>query len=158
MPDIRITVAEKTARAEGHPEIICGNADYTAVFDFDDEWEAYPVKTLRAVWRSGGEYLYADVIFEGDAVQLPALYGTAEVALGVFAGDIRTTTPARIPCARCITDSDPQHPDPPPDVYTQLLEYLSVLQNGEPIACADVQALSAGGISEDIIAIAEEVS
>jgi len=158
MPEITITVADKTAAAQGSPVIVCGNSDYAVNFIFDAEWDAYPVKTLRAVWYSGGLPVYADVIFEGTAAELPAFYETAEVAVGVYAGNICTTTPARIPCARCITDSSPRHPDPLPDVYDQLLVCLKQLETAAPAPSSDVQAISAGGVSEDIFAIAEEVS
>ncbi|MBR3268665.1 MAG: hypothetical protein IKI58_08090 [Oscillospiraceae bacterium] len=158
MPDIFVHVAEKTAQAEGRPVIVCGNSDYTLHIRFDSEWEAYPLKTLRAAWRSGCRFFHTDVIFEGDKVQLPAFYDTPEVALGIYAGDIHTTTPVRIPCAQCITDGSPVIPPPPDDVYRQLLEYLENLEKGEAVTASDVQAVSAGGVSEGIIAVAEEAS
>ena len=158
MPDLFMHVKEKTAQMEHAPVIVCGNSDYTLHINFDSEWDAYPVKTLRAVWYSGGLPVYADVMFEGTAAELPAFYETAEVAIGVYAGNICTTVPARIPCARCITDSSPRHPEPSPDVYDQLLAYLKELETAAPAASSDVQAVSAGGVSEDIFAIAEEVS
>ena len=158
MPEITITVTEKIAAAQGSPMIVCGNSDYAVKFIFDSEWDRYAQKTAHIRYFRNGRYQYDEVLFEGDTVEIPALYGTFEAEIGVFAGDIHTTTPARIPCARCITDGAPVHADPQPDVYNQLLEYLAAIQNGEPFAFSDVQAVSAGGVSEDIFAIAEEVS
>ena len=48
MPDIHITVRERIAQADGDPEIVCGNSDYTAVFDFDAEWDAFRARIVPA--------------------------------------------------------------------------------------------------------------
>lgn len=158
MPEIRITVNDKTACAEGQPVIVCGNNDYTVRFSFDSEWDASAVKTMRAVWYAAGMPQYADVLFEGDTAVLPAVYDTPEIAVGVYAGDIRTTTPARIPCACCINDRASLHPDPPQDVYDQLLLCLRQLVSGMPFAYSDTQAVSDGGPADDIYTTAEEVT
>ena len=130
MPDIEITVREKIAQIQGNPEIVCGNSDYAVQFDFDSEWDAYTEKTAHFAFISDGEPQFYDTIFEGDAVSIPPLYRTDLLLIGVYAGDIRTTTPAAVPCLPCITDDEPVHPDPPPDVYAQLLELLEGMQGG----------------------------
>lgn len=154
MPDITIHVAEKTAEAEGDPVIVCGNSDYQILFSFDSEWDAYTVKTARFVFMKNGALLYEDTVFEGDTCTAPVLYDTDCVAVGVYAGNIRTTTPARIPCARCITDSASVHPDPPPDVYTQILEYLAGLETagliiGDAVLLADGTDCFAAGTASN---------
>ena len=147
MPNIQITVAEKIAQAQGSPVIVCGNSDYTVTFDFDSEWAPYTAKTARFRFVRDDVQQYYDVLFEGDTVAMPALSGVYEVEIGVYAGDIHTTTPAQIPCAQCITDGAPQHADPPADVYDQLLEYLAGLQRGEPVhTAAGVADLAAAGM------------
>lgn len=128
MPEIRIRVNGKTAEAEDRPVIVCGNSDYLIRFIFDAEWDAYAVKTARFVFFRHGRLFHEDVLFEGNICAAPVLYETDSTAVGVYAGDIRTTTPARIPCARCITDSDSVHPDPLPDVYAQILAYLADME------------------------------
>ena len=145
MPDIYITVRNRVARTEGMPEIVCGNSDYTAVFDLDAEWEAYPVKTARMVWRDPdfGAYRFAEMLFEGSRVCLPPVYRVNQVWLGIYAGDIRTTAPVRIPCCACVSDGNAVHPDPPPDVYAQLLRYLERLLNMQ-ICAGTVTELSSG--------------
>lgn len=132
MPRVDVTIENKVARTIGAPEIVCGNSDYAIVAAFDDEWSMYEEKTARFVWcdLKSGKIRHSDILFTGDAVLMPALYDTAAVAVGFFAGNIHTTTPARIPCARCITDGVPMHEDPDPDVYEQLLEYLESLGKG----------------------------
>ena len=130
MPDITVTVREKIAHVQGDTEIVCGNSDYTVTFDFDSEWNQYTEKTAHFAFVQDGKPRFYEVIFSGNTVKIPAVYRTAELAIGVYAGAIRTTSPVRIPCACCITDGQPMHPDPPPDVYAQLLDLLDRLQNG----------------------------
>ena len=132
MPDIHITVRERIAQADGDPEIVCGNSDYTAVFDFDAEWVAYPQKTLRTVWRDNatGKLGHDDIMFEGSSAVLPPVWRTCQVLIGVYAGDIRTTTAARVPCIGCITDTAPHHDDPDDALYRQLLAYLEQIEQG----------------------------
>ncbi len=135
MPDIHITVRDRIAQADGDPEIVCGNSDYTAVFDFDAEWDAFRVKTVRAVWQDlvTRQFFHADTLFTGNTVLLPPVWRTCQVLIGVYAGDIRTTTAARVPCAGCITDSEPHHDDPDDALYRQLLEYLrKIAVTGRP--------------------------
>lgn len=130
MPDIQITVRNKIAQTQNAPEIVCGNSDYTAIFDFDAEWSDYDAKTARFVWRDNrtGKMRHWDAQFEGGSATVPAVYGTSQMLIGVYAGNIRTTTPARVPCIPCITDDAPAHDPPDDDVYAQLLDYLSKLE------------------------------
>ena len=76
--------------------IICDNSDYSIRFTFDDEWSAHAKKTARFVW--GGAY--KDVEFTGDTCKVPAISGAHEVQVGVYVEetDLKTTTPAAIPC------------------------------------------------------------
>ena len=131
MPNIIVHVREKHAQAEGDPEIVCGNADYTVTFDFDAEWDPYAAKTARFVYYENGIPRRQDVPFTGNTIPIPAVYGTCELLIGVYAGNIRTTTAAEIPCIPCITDGQPYHPDPPDDVYAQLLEVLANMPGNE---------------------------
>ncbi|MBQ6040204.1 MAG: hypothetical protein IJL32_05455 [Oscillospiraceae bacterium] len=132
MPRVDVTVENKIASTTGTPEIVCGNNDYAFVFTFDSEWSMFTEKTARFVWCDlrSGKIMHKDVLVTGDVCLAPALYDTAAVAVGVYAGNIHTTTPARIPCARCITDGEPLHEDPDPDIYEQLLQYLEELAAG----------------------------
>ena len=136
MPEIMITVRNKIAQVYGIPHIVCGNSDYSAIFDFDSEWDEYNAKTMRIVWKDmcSGNLMYNDVLFEGSTVMIPKIYGTDRVCIGVYAGDIHTTTPACVECTRCITDDSPVHESPTPDVYNQLMQYLAELANGTSTA------------------------
>jgi hypothetical protein len=126
MPELAITVRGRIAQAVGKLEIIGGNSDYAVTFDFDDEWLAYPAKTARFVWLDATtqKTLYSDVLFEGDTVLMPPIGNTNLVGIGIYAGDIITTTPAYIPCYGCISDGAPPHEQPPEDIYLQLINYM----------------------------------
>ena len=125
MPDISITVADKIAHAAGSPVIVCGNSDYVLNFTLDSEWDSYDTKTARFEYAADGELKYQDVVFSGLSVSAPIITGAAFVEIGLYAGDLHTTTPARVPCRRSILCNDPVHVDPPKDVYNQLMELLS---------------------------------
>lgn len=122
---INITVREKSARADDRARIVCGNSDYAVRFDFDEEWEAYDLKTARFITEGG---FFTDVQFTGSDCAVPVLTGTRTLLVGVFAGDVRTTTPAYIPAIPCITDTGGIPAAPPPDVYAQLMNRFAALE------------------------------
>lgn len=115
--NIKIQVANKLAKVEGSPSIVCGNSDYSIDFTFDAEWEGEAVKTARFVYVQNGTAKYQDISFTGSAVKVPVLSNTREVKVGVFAGDLQTTTPARIRCEPSILcGSMSADPTPGPDI------------------------------------------
>ena len=154
MPGITVSVREKIAQAEQGAAIVCGNSDYTIRFDFDSEWTGYPVRTARFAYVRDGVRLYQDLAFSGNSVQAPVMWGVTAVTVGVYAGNLRTTTGAVIPCTAAVTQSDPVHPAPAPDVYEQLLAYLE--RSGQSIGGA-AAGIADGIISELIGGTAEEV-
>lgn len=133
MPEIHVNVREKIAQTVGAPEIVCGNSDYIAVFDLDSEWDDYDLKTAHFKWvdvRSGKMMEY-ELTFSGTLCSIPAIYGTHLLLIGIYAGNIRTTTAAKVPCIRCITDDgsgESGHPAPQPDIYEQLLEAIEQIE------------------------------
>ena len=158
MPEIRITISNKIATVEGSPSIVCGNGDYSVTFDFDAEWDDQPLKVARFNYTRNGIRLHQDVILDGSSCTVPVMHEVYAVEIGVYSGieSIHTSTPARVPCIRSATDDAAEHPIPAPDVYDQLLAYLQSAQFSEPFAVSDVLPISNGGVSDDIIAIAEE--
>lgn len=118
---IRISVNNKIATLQDNVLIINGNSGYVIKFDFDSEWDAYQTKTARFMTARG----YTDVVFSGDEVALPVIQNGRYIRIGVYAGNIRTTTPAVIFCRRCITDGSGSPADPAPDVYAQLMALLN---------------------------------
>ena len=126
MPEIRITVRNKIAEAVGKPVIVCGNSDYTLLFDLDAEWEPYRAKTARFYRYDNrrGCCVHTDVLFEGSSVAVPVLRDTHEVAVGIFAGALHAAVPVRIPCLPAVTDGADITDPLPPDLYTQLFSYI----------------------------------
>jgi hypothetical protein len=135
--EFQIDIKEKVARVIGTPVIVCGNSDYTIRFTFDAEWLDKVVKTARFVWVKNGETQYEEVPFTDSTVAVPKLSNITAVQVGVYAGELQTTTPARVPCVRSILcGGGEQHPEPPADVYTQLLKLLEGLTVQSPITVA----------------------
>jgi len=78
--------------------IVCGNSDYKVKFTFDEEWAEHEEKTARFIWN--GQYF--DVVFTGDTCDVPVITNADSVLIGVYAGDLRTTTSASIGCKRSV--------------------------------------------------------
>ena len=119
--DINISVKNKVASA-GENVIVCGNSDYVVRFALDGEWAGYETKTMRVDMLNG---TYRDVLFDGDSCQLPVIRDRARIAIGIYAGEIHTTTPAVLRCEKCITDAEGVTASPAPDVYSQLMQKLN---------------------------------
>ena len=120
MPTINIEVKNKIAKSPLE-HIVCGNSDYFIKFIFDSEWEEYRTKTARFEW--GGQHY--DQIFDGDICNIPVISGANVCAVGVFAGNLHTTTPALVTCDKSILCNDSTPADPLPDVYDQILKKLN---------------------------------
>lgn len=110
--NLYVTVRERRAQPEPDTQfLVCGNGGTALTVSFDEEWEAYPTKYARIVYRTGGKTVSLDTPVFGSLCTLPAVRGTDLIELGFYAGAIRTTSPARIPCRPCITDI-PAEPAP----------------------------------------------
>lgn len=146
MPEINIMIKNKIATKSNNVTYICDNSDYIINFDFDDEWDAYDTKTARFAY--GGQY--TDIIFVGNRCNVPVITNTYAFHIGVFAGDLHTTTPVRVPCRKSILSSASIHVDPTPDVYDQLMELIKGLGSVDPddIAKAVADYLAAHPIEE----------
>ena len=99
MPILHISVYEKIASYQKRDgDIVCGNSDYLIEFTFDDEWEDYPTKTARFIWNGK----YYDSEFTGNTCAVPIIKDAELLEVGVFAGDLQTTTRAQIDCKSSI--------------------------------------------------------
>lgn len=132
MKILKIPVIDKIAQSINEC-IICGNSDYIIEFAFDEEWEAENVKTARFIFNGAA----IDVVFEGSSVAVPVISNTTTLAVGVYAGDLRTTTPALINCKKSILCADGTPPDPTPEVYAQIIDLLN-RKNGINFAQFDI--------------------
>ena len=113
--------------------IVCDNSDYKIVFTFDEDWESHPARTARFIWNGA----YKDVPFEGDEVEVPKIANAREVLVGVYADDIKTTTPAVIPCRGSIkgTSSTGQ-----PDVVQDYRDQAAASADKAELAAQDAQS------------------
>ena len=127
MPKINIIVREKIAQAVGDTHIVCGNSDYIAVFDFDAEWDAYETKTARFIWNGK----CTDVVFVGSECPVPVILDAFGVLVGVYAGDLHTTTAATVDTEKSILCRNGLPADPPPDVYAQIIAQLNGMASPE---------------------------
>lgn len=117
---INVDVRGKIAKSDGTP-YICGNSDFIINFMFDEDWDEYDIKTARFVWGVN----YQDVVFTGNQCAVPVISNTYKIQLGVFAGDLETTTAAWIPARKGILCGT-GYPDPPDvDVYNQIMAMLN---------------------------------
>lgn len=139
MPTIDIIIRNKTASAVDPPCIVCGNSDYNVKFDFDDEWKAHTNKIGVFAYNRCGEWQSEKVLFEGDTCPVPALHGVRSVWIGVTAGDVRTSTPADVPCRMGATDFSDTDEPPSADVWGQILAKLDELQT-------EIDEIKAGGV------------
>lgn len=128
MPNICISVKNKIAVHADRQWNVCGNSDYTAVFEFDHEWDEYETKTARFRYNQYHE----DVVFKGNVAQIPVITNTNEFEVGVFAGDLHTTTPAMVLCEKSILCGDGTPVDPAPSVYDQIMELLKNAKETDP--------------------------
>ena len=103
-----------------HEKIVCGNTDYIINFQFSEEWNNHPVKTARFVWNNQ----YEDVIFTGNECSVPKITNAITCAVGVYAGDLITTTPAFIGCLKSIICEEGTPAEPSSDVYAQIMRLM----------------------------------
>lgn len=127
MPTIDIIIRNKTASAVDPPGIVCGNSDYNVKFNFDDEWQAHNNKIGVFAYNRCGEWQSEKVLFEGDTCPVPALHGVRSVWIGVTAGDVRTSTPADVPCRMGATDFSGTTEKPSADIWGQILDKLDTV-------------------------------
>ena len=118
MPEIHIGVQDHVASQSDHTVYVCGSGDYTAVFQFDGQWQENDLKTARFQTES----LCQDVLFRGDRCPVPVIGSARKLEVGVFAGNLRTSTPARIALREGIRSVWGPPEDPAPSLYDQLVE------------------------------------
>lgn len=118
MPEIHIAVRENIASQTDHTVYICGSGDYTAIFQFEEQWQKEDLKTARFQTES----ICQDVLFRGDRCPVPVFISARKLEVGLFAGNLRTTTGARIALREGIRSAWGPPEDPAPSLYDQLVE------------------------------------
>ena len=140
--EILIKIRDKIAdRISG--EYVCGNSDFVAVFDFDEEWSAYETKTARFYYGDN----YIDKPFNGDRCEIPILSDIHSFEVGVFAGNLKTSTSAYVPARKSILCKGGSPAAPSPDVYAEIMEMLNEAKfPPEEIAAAVKKYIDENGI------------
>lgn len=119
---IVIKVTDKVPELVSGPDyVVCDNSDYTVVWQLDEEWAQFEHRTMQVNYKDG---TYERVLFTGDTCALPALPVPGPVHVGLFAGDIHTTRPARLLAVRSGTTSSGEERDPMPNGYAQAIQAL----------------------------------
>ena len=118
---IAIDIKDKVAiLADKEQFLVCGNNDYEVVFNFDSDWDGINVKTALFVF---GDNPIA-VPFEGNTCEGVAIENSTICAIGVFAGDLKTSTGASIRCIPSVRDMGGVPTPPTPEVYDKIMEML----------------------------------
>lgn len=120
MPQLIIKIKDKIAKPLNNC-VICDNSDYTVKFIFDEEWEKEPLRIARFIWNKQ----YVDVQFTGDTCEVPIVSKTNNLAIGVYAGDLRTTTPAILACHTSILSEDVVEHSVTPSEYEEIMKLLN---------------------------------
>lgn len=124
-------------------QMVGGNSDYKVVFDFDEDWDRHNTKTALFVF---GNNKPVPKVFEGNICKGVAITNATSCYIGVFSGDIITSTPARIDCVfQSITDIGGTPEEPTPSVYNQIIELINkyISQGGG--------GTGGGGVSEEAV-------
>jgi len=117
---INIKIENKQAFRTNDTAYVCDNSDYTVVFSFDKEWDEFETKTARFVYDGR----HQDVIFTGNECAMPKISNARLIFVGVFAGDLHTTTSASVMANKSIL-SGSGIPDPPPEnIYNQIIKMI----------------------------------
>lgn len=140
MPTIHINVKNRVATANGDSRIINGNSDYSIEFDFDTEWADLNNKIGIFAYNDAAahKWAYQTVMFSGNVCTVPILRDIHCVYVGVTAGDVRVTTPAKVQCRLSISDYADTEEPPSADIWGQILAKLDELQT-------EIDEIKAGG-------------
>lgn len=145
---IAIQIRDKIATCLTEIPIVCGNSDYIVDFSFDEEWNGHSVKTARFIANCE----YTDVVFEGNECPMPIISNAKVAWVGVFAGNLSTSTPAIVHCKQSILDGDGVPAPPKEDVYAQIMKMLNDLDEAAGLTEEEVKAIIAevgGGLTEE---------
>lgn len=122
MPEIVVTVKNKMAVGDGSV-IVCNNSDYVVRFALDSEWDALALRTMRIVYDS---YSHTDIAFSGDTVALPTIIDRTSIGIGLYSGDIHTSTCAMFDCERSVMGKNSNAVAPPSsDVYNEIVKMIN---------------------------------
>ena len=140
MHTIQVSVRDKIATQTDDTVIINGNSDYNIEFDFDAEWADLNNKIGIFAYNDAAahKWAYQTVMFSGNTCTVPILRDIHCVYVGVTAGNVRVTTPAKVQCRLSISDYADTEEPPSADIWGQILAKLDELQT-------EIDEIKAGG-------------
>lgn len=95
MPVIHVNVKNKIATCSlRDPIVVCNNTDYTVKFTFDGEWDGVTAKVARFIWNGK----HSDVNIIDNKCTMPVIDNATECTIGVYGGNLSTSTPAKLLC------------------------------------------------------------
>ena len=131
---IDIEIKNKLAILKNDKAIVNNNSNYIVRFNFDSEWDKESTKTARFTFTRNSVVEYIDVVFTGSECKIPNISQVTTIFIGVFDGDLKTTTPCKVKCDYSILDLGGVPADPSPDIYAQILskynELTTALEEG----------------------------
>lgn len=134
MEKIEVIIADKVASVTGKPKLICGNSDYIISFTFDAEWDDEENKVARFTFCKNGLKKFIDVPITENTCKVPILSGIELVTVGVYAGNLKTTTGANIRCKKSILcDTAEEDTDVIENLFEMIKEYISAIGQGSNI-------------------------
>ena len=141
MYTIQISVRDKIATQTDGTVIINGNSDYNIEFDFDAEWTDLNNKIGIFAYNDAAahKWAYQTVMFSGNTCTVPILRDIHCVYVGVTAGNVKVTTPAKVQCRLSISDYADTEEPPSADIWGQILAKLDELQT-------EIDEIKAGGV------------
>ena len=147
MKELRIKVEDKIATLVNDVELVCGNSDYRVIFEFDNDWVQYPAKTALFVFGNTTveKPFIGNIIEEGVAIEK-----ATKCYIGVFSGDLATTTKAEIKCKPSIRDIASTPKPPSKDVYNEIIELINRLDLESKVVILDVNSLPTKDINSTI--------
>jgi hypothetical protein len=128
--NIPVQVKNRVAWTGWGGYIICGNTDYTVTFTFDEEWGEATAKTARFKFRTEEGMRYTDQPFTGDTVAVPMLSNIREVEVGVYVGDLNTTTGATIRCVPSILCGSGEQSEYEKKRFDELMQLFNDMLHG----------------------------
>ena len=123
--DLRFEVINRVIKRdyEDYQFLIGDNADYKAVFSFDEEWDGH-IKTARFI--SNGKCV--EQILDNDECIIPLeLLKSGTLKVGVFTSEM-ATTPCEVSIKASIKQENGTTAEPTPDVYAQIIKMLENIE------------------------------
>ena len=149
---LHINIANKIAKYQVRDgDIVCDNTGYKVAFTFDSEWDDHADKTARFIWN--GAYKDVDIV-DGEC-EVPKIIDATEVFVGVYAGEMKTTTDARIPCVKSVLSRTSVGQ---PDQVKEYRDQAGIYADEAEASAAEARAAASTAASEASSAAAASVA